>query len=74
MDVRGCISKCHIFLLREQVLKNIWFTWFDSAAPMRTLKTYRMIEPTLDGPIFANQYGVDICGTVNVGDEVYAEI
>ena len=42
--------------------------------PMRTLKTYRMIEPTLDGPIFANQYGLDSCGTVKVGDEVYAEI
>ena len=41
--------------------------------PMRTLKTYRMIEPTLDGPIFAIQFGIDVCGTVNVGDEVYAE-
>ena len=41
--------------------------------PMRTLKSYRMIEPTLDGPIFAIQFGIDICGTVKVGDEVYAE-
>ena len=42
--------------------------------PMRTLKKYRMIEPTLNGPIFANQFGIDIHGKVKVGDFVYAEI
>ena len=42
--------------------------------PMKTLKSYRMIEPDLGSPIFANQYGIDICGMVNVGDEIFAEM
>ena len=33
-----------------------------------------MIEPALGSPIFANQYGIDICGTVKVGDEIFAEM
>ena len=44
------------------------------AKPMKTLKSYRMIEPALGSPIFANQYGIDICGTVKVGDEIFAEM
>ena len=49
-------------------------TYIKNQEPMRTLRKYRMLEPTLDGPIFASQFGIDVCGTVKVGDDVYAEI
>ena len=42
--------------------------------PLKTLRKYRMNEPTLMGPIFAANFGIDVCGNVKVGDFVYTEI
>ena len=42
--------------------------------PLKTLRKYRMTHPSLGAPIFAMQYGIDVCGNVKVGDDVYAEL
>ena len=47
---------------------------YKKGEPMKTLRKYRMIEPELDGPIFAVQFGIEACGNAKVGDIVYAEI
>ena len=47
---------------------------YEKGEPMRTLKKYRMTEPELNGPIFAVQFGIEVCGTAKIGDIVYEEI
>ena len=42
--------------------------------PLKTLRTYRMTDPSLSAPIFALNFGIDRCGIVNIGDVVYAEL
>ena len=46
----------------------------DNGEPLKTLRKYRVIEPKLMGPLFAVNFGIDVCGNVKVGDDVYAEM
>ena len=46
---------------------------YEKGEPMKTLRKYRMIEPELNGPIFAVQFGIEVCGNAKVGDIVYCQ-